>query len=1031
MISHAGHTLLALIFITNSLPVRTQPIHSSYNFKHLNVQNGLTQNIVYHFLQDSRGYMWIGTHNGLSVFDGIKTINFRYRENDSTSVSGNFINSILEDSAQQVWVGNENGINRYNRATHSFSHFSIDRPGGKKDTTYCVPLGFATKNDLWFLDTKTRSILSLNTVTGSTSFISNLNANNAVFYKSPVTHTVHIWSTYDKGTVHQTFSNSKLIKQQTFFTKNNHTNQPELEVTHVYQQNDTTAWLSTNEGLVKLNPGLNRYQVFNKWAEQDVRELRYAALSPNGQLWAASGPSGIFTFDIASHQFIANFKNDKSDPYSICSDNIVSLYFDRMNNIWCGSYGSGASYTNTANVFFNKHLSKNDILSWETDNKIAWIGLDGHQKLWCLLTNTGGIWVLDKNLRVIDRRFPFLENTKKIIDNANKLLFDTDDNLWCATSKGLFIYDIRANRLSAVNYPLFSEELMGSQRITDIIRLKDGSIIFSTFAGLYRITKEGKQFIIKPFSVLNKEDYIGYRRIFQGGDGYIYIKSMGDMFYILGFNSVSNEYELIKKINFSPQVNHFFYNTDEQTVYLATNDGMYLVNNKTFQLEKKQFRHKALQISNVNSAFKMNHEYWLFGEKGAHYYDEKNNISRIFTTEDGLPANEFSVAALAYTPDNRCILGTANGLVSFFPGQKQQPIYPPATQFRNIYINDKPGTSLGNPDELSKLALSYKQNTFSFDFAPIAFQHADECSFEYKLQGYDEDWIKAGPAHYTRYSKIPPGQYVFSARAIDAMGNASPFMKTLEITVGRAFWQTLFFKGLVLTFILLIGWFISRWYIGHKMRMQKREFEKQQAIEKERTRIATDMHDDLGAGLSRIKFISQSISNKKIDDDVIKTELEKITGYSDEMTEKMGEIVWALNEKNDTLADLVAYSRSYAIEYLANHNITCKADTPLGLPGTFIAGETRRNIFLSVKESLHNIVKHADASRVHFSVELGNTITIIIHDNGKGIDWDNKRAFSNGLQNISNRMKDIGGNVKFFNEQGTKVILTIPVNNKA
>ena len=105
----------------------------------------------------------------------------------------------------------------------------------------------------------------------------------------------------------------------------------------------------------------------------------------------------------------------------------------------------------------------------------------------------------------------------------------------------------------------------------------------------------------------------------------------------------------------------------------------------------------------------------------------------------------------------------------------------------------------------------------------------------------------------------------------------------------------------------------------------------------------------------------------------------------------------------------------------------CKANTPLGLPGTFIAGEIRRNIFLSVKECLHNIVKHADASSVSFSVELGNMIKITIHDNGKGIDWNNKRAFSNGIQNIQQRMKEIKGEVKFLNEQGTKVVLTIPL----
>ena len=296
------------------------------------------------------------------------------------------------------------------------------------------------------------------------------------------------------------------------------------------------------------------------------------------------------------------------------------------------------------------------------------------------------------------------------------------------------------------------------------------------------------------------------------------------------------------------------------------------------------------------------------------------------------------------------------------------------------------------------------------------------------MEGYDETWVKSGVGPYTRYSKIPPGNYIFNLRVIDAWGRVSPFTKTLEIQIAKAFWQTIFFKIAVLTFVLLVGWLFLKWYFSYKIRKQKLEFEKQQAIEKERTRIATDMHDDLGAGLSRIKFLSQSIGNKKIEDNSIKTELDKITAYSNEMTEKMGEIVWALNEKNDTLADLVAYSRSYAVEYLANHNIQCEANTPMGLPGSFIAGEIRRNIFLSVKECLHNIVKHAGATRVKFSVVLGIKIQITIHDNGKGIDWNNQRAFSNGIENIRQRMKEIKGEVKFYNEKGTKVVLTIPVS---
>ena len=226
---------------------------------------------------------------------------------------------------------------------------------------------------------------------------------------------------------------------------------------------------------------------------------------------------------------------------------------------------------------------------------------------------------------------------------------------------------------------------------------------------------------------------------------------------------------------------------------------------------------------------------------------------------------------------------------------------------------------------------------------------------------------------------------------------------------------------------ILLFLIVRQYYLG-KLVKQKISAEKQQAIEKERTRIATDMHDDLGAGLSRIRFLGETIDWKSKSGQSIGEDIDKIKTYSHEMIDKMGEIVWALNEKNDTLADLVAYSRSYAIEYLANHEILCEANTPLGLPGTFIAGEIRRNIFLSVKECLHNIVKHAGASHVNFSVELSMMIQITIHDNGKGIDWNNQRAFSNGIQNIQQRMEEINGEVKFYNEQGTKVVFTIPIS---
>ncbi len=1029
MIARTAYRLLIIaIIIITAIDLRAQSFNPVYNFKHLNVQNGLSQNIVYHFLQDSRGYIWIGTHNGITLFDGMRAINFLHNEQDKTSLSGNFITNILEDSAKQIWVGNETGIDLYNRIDNTFSHFGVDRPGGSKDNTYCVLLGFTSAHELWFLDTKTKSVRSLDTKTKTTSYIADLNAYNALFYKGDRVGDYHIWSSYDKGSIHQVYRHNKLIKQQTFFSgKNGGINKPELEVSHVLQQNDTTVWLSTNDGLARLNPVTSKYLVFKTWQNQIVKEFRYAALSPKGQLWLASGAGGVYTFDINNNQFTNNFSNSKLDPFSICSDNIVSLYFDRSDNIWCGSYGNGASYTNLENTFFENHISKNEIQAWNGNNNISWIGTDARQNRWCIFTDMPGFWMLDKNFKILKNQIPLLKNGQSFNGFISKLLFNSGDDAWCATSKGLFKYNISTNRMSPVYYDLINEEVQGSIWIKDIIRLNDGSVIFSTYAGLYHVINQSGKPLVESITFLNPGTYNGLGPLFQDKKNYIYVKSLGDSFYILKPTGDGKFFELIKSIRFVPEINHYFNENGDSIIYLGTPDGLYHINNNNFQIEKEAFN-SQLPFLNVRSVFKKDKKFWVFGEKGLYFFDERNKKGRTFTVEDGLPSNEFSMSALIFDSYERCITGTANGLVSFFPGHLHDSINPPRAQLTGVYINDRVSSSAPNSNEIKQIDLTSKENTFAFDYSAIAFQHAADCSFEYKLGGYDENWIKGGVAHYTRYSKIPPGDYTFDLRVIDAWGKVSPFAKTLEIRVAKAFWQTTVFKAAALVFILMIGWRLSRWYFSNKIRKQKLVFEKQQAIERERTRIATDMHDDLGAGLSRIKYLSQSILNKKIEDENIKTELKKITTFSDEMSEKMGEIVWALNEKNDTLADLIAYTRSYTAEYLANHNIQCEANTPLHLPGTFITGEMRRNIFLSVKECLHNIVKHAAATKVYFSVELDDDIQIVIHDNGKGIDWNNQRAFSNGIQNINMRMNEINGKVKFLNEQGTKVLLTIPIN---
>jgi signal transduction histidine kinase len=245
--------------------------------------------------------------------------------------------------------------------------------------------------------------------------------------------------------------------------------------------------------------------------------------------------------------------------------------------------------------------------------------------------------------------------------------------------------------------------------------------------------------------------------------------------------------------------------------------------------------------------------------------------------------------------------------------------------------------------------------------------------------------------------------------------------------INAPWWQTWWFRllaGLLFAGILILA---VRFYYRRKLEKQIMLLEKKQAVEKERTRIATDMHDDLGSGLSRIKFLSQSIQLKTNEHKSIKDDVSKIAQYSDEMVDKMGEIVWTLNEKNDSLADLLVFTRAYAVEYLSSNNIACDFKMPVAVPEIFISGETRRNIFLSVKEALHNIIKHASATEVIMSIEFNKTLKIIIHDNGKGIDFDHVRRFGNGLINIQERMKTIGGKSVITNDKGALIQLEVPI----
>jgi len=214
-----------------------------------------------------------------------------------------------------------------------------------------------------------------------------------------------------------------------------------------------------------------------------------------------------------------------------------------------------------------------------------------------------------------------------------------------------------------------------------------------------------------------------------------------------------------------------------------------------------------------------------------------------------------------------------------------------------------------------------------------------------------------------------------------------------------------------------------------KMENERKEFEKQMAVvtaqQEERNRISTDMHDELGSGMTHIRLMSELAKSKMKQN--TPPEIEKISQSADDVLNKMNAIIWSMNSKNDSLGNLISYIRAYSTEYLEGTSVKCRVSIPNDIPEKELTGDKRRNIFLCVKETLNNMLKHAGATELTIDILTDGILTIGIHDNGKGINLQKIRQFGNGLQNIKRRMESIGGGFEIKNNNGTETILTLPL----
>ena len=328
----------------------------------------------------------------------------------------------------------------------------------------------------------------------------------------------------------------------------------------------------------------------------------------------------------------------------------------------------------------------------------------------------------------------------------------------------------------------------------------------------------------------------------------------------------------------------------------------------------------------------------------------------------------------------------------------------------------------GSPARL--LEIPPGKHQIEIRYTGLSLVSPDRVQFRYKMTGVDDDWVQAGTRRFAQYTFLPPGSYRFQVIACNSDGIWNETGASLILRVRPHFYETWWFRLLAALLMISVVAGTVRHTATRRLREQMEQLERRQVVERERARIARDIHDDLGASLTLIAVLGDLAKKKNTPE-----RLEKMSRTARQAVKSLDEIVWAVNPRNDTLTHLIDYAGQFATNYLRDAGIRCLLDVPEQTPAREVPASVRHNVFLVVKESLQNIVKHARATEVWLRVSsTAEGLRIVIEDNGCGFAPASGDACADGLTNMHERLSEIGGqcNINSHAGAGTSVTIEFP-----
>ncbi len=823
-------------------------------FSHIASEQGISNSTIECIYQDNLGFLWFGTRDGLNRYDGNEILVYRNDPPDSNSLSDNYIRCIYEDHQHQLWVGTTNGLNLLNREKNNFTRFK------HRDSD--------------------QASLSLNLVTSLAE-----DKNN------------HLWvGTFGGGL--DLFDQ----KEQAF----KHCPLPDNRVNALLVDHAGNVWIATQTGLGLFNPKDHQFTLFrNERAQTNPSGNSITCLQEerSGDLWLGTEDDGVFLFDPAQKTF-TRFAHSDKNPGSLGNNMIKSLLVDKKGRLWAGCINGGLNlFDPSKNSFFNyqnepgnsSSLSQRTVSAlWEDHQGNLWIG-----------THRGGVNVFSQAMEKFNLFRQESASSGLSYNDVRAFCEDNGGNIWIGTDGGgLNLFSRNKHDFQHYRYDPFNEKSLGSDAVLDVMQDREGRLWVSTWGGglnlldkttghfiRYQNNPKDSGSISSNFVQKTFEDYEGniWVATYYGGLNlfnpkkgiFTRVTDPSGKTSLSGKNIVSILEDMDGHIwlgtddgglnCYDETARHFthYFNNEEKMPDLRVlfsdsknriwvgQKGLYLLDaaHNHFRIYTDKAGLSSEFIKGITEDGQGN--LWISTSNGLTRFNPETNVFKKFNTADGLQGPEYEANACLKTRDGEMYFGGINGFNTFYPGNIKTnlfipPVYITGFQIFNQKINLRdPGSPLKKDITLTReIALSYRQSSFSFNFAALNFTIPENNEYAYKLEGLDKDWNFVGKEKKSSYTNLDPGEYTFHVKASNNDGLWNEEGAAIKIIISPPFWKTAWFTLLLLAAALAALYFIYRFKT--RLKLKELEEKKREEIHQVQLQFFTNISHEFRTPLSLI-----------------------------------------------------------------------------------------------------------------------------------------------------------------------------------